>query len=77
MSAVYIALIVLAVVAVPLLIYAGIKAFRGGERLREPSRHPGRPDHVRCPACGERNAGNATFCEKCGHRLRGEPRSSV
>ena len=73
MSAVYVALIILAVIAVPLLIIAGVKAFRGGGRLSEPKRHPGRPDHVRCPACGERQAGNAVFCEKCGHRLQDEP----
>ena len=73
MSAVSIALIILAVIAVPLLIIAGVKAFRGGGRLKEPKRHPGQPDHVRCPACGEKQAGNAVFCERCGQRLRDEP----
>jgi hypothetical protein len=70
MSGVYIAIIILAVIGIPLLLYIGIKEFWGGRRLNEPSRHPGRPDHVHCPACHERNAGNAEFCEKCGHRLR-------
>ena len=55
------------------VVIAGVKAFRGGGRLKEPKRHPGQPDHVRCPACGEKQAGNALFCEKCGHRLRAEP----
>ena len=77
MSAVYVALIILAVIAVPLLIIAGVKTFRGGGRLKEPRHHPGRPDHVRCPACGERQTGNAVFPRKMrppaarGDRLTG------
>ena len=73
MSALSVAIIIFAVIAVPLLIIGAVKTFRRGSRLKEPSRHPGQPGHVRCPECGERNAGNAVFCEKCGHRLRGEP----
>ena len=55
------------------VIYIGIRAYWGGRRLNGPQRHPGVPDHVRCPACGERNAGNTTFCEKCGQRLHDAP----
>ena len=73
MSGVFIAVIILAVIGIPLVVIAGVKAFRGGGRLNEPKRHPGQPDHARCPACGEKQAGDAVFCEKCGHRLRAEP----
>jgi hypothetical protein len=53
------------------LLWAGLHTFR--QNRRPPSRHLGRPDHVHCPACGEKNAANAAFCEKCGHRLGGSP----
>jgi hypothetical protein len=73
MSGVFITIIILAVIGIPLVIYIGIRAYWGGRRLNGPQRHPGVPDHVRCPACGERNAGNTTFCEKCGQRLHDAP----
>jgi len=67
MSGVVIGIIILAAIGIPLLIWAGIHAFR--EQRRPPSHHPGRPDHVHCPACGHKNAGNATHCERCGRAL--------
>ena len=71
MSGVVIGIIILAAIGIPVLIWGGLHTFR--QNRRPPSRHLGRPDHVHCPACGEKNAANAAFCEKCGHRLGGAP----
>ncbi len=71
MGAWLLAIVILAVIGIPLLIWAGIHVLRGDRRVKEPSSHRGRPAHVHCPVCHEKNAGNAEFCEKCGHRLAG------
>ena len=64
-------ILILCIVGIPLVIWAGLKLFRRERHMEQPSNHPGRPDHVHCPYCGEKNPGNATHCEKCGRPLGG------
>ena len=67
MSGIYYGFIILAVIGIPVLIWAGVRTFR--QRRQPPSHHPGRPDHIHCPSCGHKNAGNAMHCEQCGRAL--------